>query len=46
MFKREKIAVTTIAAAKPTVKKLLIILTNAVLEKKEKNKQDVSIKKI
>lgn len=46
VFRRKKITVTTVVAAKPAVKKLLTASTNAVLEKEERDGQNVSVKKI
>lgn len=45
-FRRKKVAATTVAAAQPTVGKLLTIPTNAVLEGEGRDEQDVSVRKV
>lgn len=46
MFKIKKVIAITVTAAKFTVRKLLTIPTNAVLKRKKRYRQDMSMIKI
>lgn len=46
VFERKIVAATTVAATKSAFVKLLTALTNTVLDKKRRDRQDMSVKKI
>lgn len=45
-FKRKKVTAITVTAVKPTVGKLLIALSNMILEGERRDGQDVNMRKI